>query len=134
MSGCVFSVFLQKVKIRIQNELTVHPSASLSVNEDVRNNFSQSYQCFNALKCQKCAIKNFFSMLAPGPLDRFQVSSQVFKSKGRRRNPKATSSLTNFALYLKWPFKAVLLSNIFGPLDRFQCPKIVKNYYGAPPL
>ena len=59
-------------------------------------------------------------MLTPGPLDRFQVSSQVFKSKGRRRNPKATSSLTNFALYLKWPCKAVLLSNIFGPLDRFQ--------------
>ena len=132
VSGCVFSVLLQKVKIRIQNELTVHPSASLSVNEDVRNNFSQSYQCFNALKCRKCAIKKF-SMLTPGPLDRFQVSSQVFKSKGSRRNPKATSSLTNFALYLKWPCKAVLLSDrrkcaikIFfsmlapGPLDRFQ--------------
>ena len=91
MSGCVFSVFLQKVKIRIQNELTVHPSASLSVNEDVRNNFSQSYQCFNALKCQKCAIKKFFSMLAPGPLDRFQVSSQVFKSKGRKQKVRQIS-------------------------------------------
>ena len=54
MSGCVFSVLLQKVKIKIQNELTVHPSASLSINEDVKINFKQSNQCFNALKCQKC--------------------------------------------------------------------------------
>ena len=92
MSGCVFSVFLQKVKIRIQNELTVHPSASLSVNEDVRNNFSQSYQCFNALKCRKCAIKKF-SMLTPGPLDRFQVSSKVFKSKGPLDRFQASSQV-----------------------------------------
>ena len=54
MSGCVFSVPLQKVKIKIQNELTVHTSASLSINEDVKINFKQSNQCFNALKCQKC--------------------------------------------------------------------------------
>ena len=92
VSGCVFSVLLQKVKIRIQNELTVHPSASLSVNEDVRNNFSQSYQCFNALKCRKCAIKKF-SMLTPGPLDRFQVSSKVFKSKGPLDRFQASSQV-----------------------------------------
>ena len=50
-------MLVQKVKIKIQNDLIDHLSASQSVNEDVRNNFNQSNQCFNALKCQKCAIK-----------------------------------------------------------------------------
>ena len=66
MSGCVFSVPLQKVKIKIQNELTVHPSASLSINEDVKINFKQSNQCFNALKCQKI-VKKFENYGAPPP-------------------------------------------------------------------
>ena len=62
--GCVslvrgrnFSVLLQKVKIKIQNDVIVHPSASLSANEYVKIYFNQSNQCFNALKCQKCVIK-----------------------------------------------------------------------------
>jgi len=55
--GRDFSALLQKVKIKIQNDVIVHQSASQSVNEDVRINFKQSNQCFNALKCQKCAIK-----------------------------------------------------------------------------
>ena len=66
-------MLLQKVKIKIQNDVIVHQSASLSVNEDVRINFKQSYQCLHALKCQKCAIKKIdrkILMLTPGPLDR----------------------------------------------------------------
>ena len=73
MSGCLFSVLLQKVKIKIQNDVIGHQSASLSVNEDVRTNFNQSYQCLNALKCQKCAIKKIdrkILMLTPGPLSK----------------------------------------------------------------
>ena len=113
VSGCVFSVLLQKVKIKIQNDVIVHQSASLSVNEDVRINFKQSNQCLNALKRQKCAIKKIdrkILMLTPGPLvqkalqisffDRsfsgqvfgssslqvFKSKSQVFKSKSRRNH------------------------------------------------
>ena len=71
MSGCFFSVLLQKVKFKIQNDLIDHQSASQSGYEDVRIGFKQSKQSFNALKCRKCAIKKF-SMLTPGPLDRFQ--------------------------------------------------------------
>ena len=55
--GRDFSALLQKVKIKIQNDVIVHQSASLSDNEDVRIDFNQSNQCFNALKRQKCAIK-----------------------------------------------------------------------------
>ena len=61
-----------KVKIKIQNDLTGHPSANLSVHEDVNITFNQSKKFFCALKCQK--------------VDRHQ-----------------------------------------------KCPKIVKNYHGAPP-
>ena len=43
------------MKIKIQNGLIDHLSASQSVYEDVRNNYNQSNQCFDALKCQKCA-------------------------------------------------------------------------------
>jgi len=46
---------IQKVKIKIQNDLIDHLSASQSVYEDVRNNFNQANRCFDALKCQKCA-------------------------------------------------------------------------------
>ena len=89
--GRNFSVLLQKVKNKIQNDLTDHLSASQSVNEGISVGFKQSNQCFNALKCQKWAIGGIdrkFLMLAPGP----PVSSQVFEffeffeSKGRRRN------------------------------------------------
>ena len=98
MSGCVFSVLLQKVKFKTQNDLIDHQSASQSGYEDVRIGFKQSKQSFNALKCRKCAIKIkiknarsrairtnlvFVRSIVFKPLDRFfQVSSQVFKSKG----------------------------------------------------
>ena len=88
MSGCFFSVLLQKTKINIQNDVIVHQSASLGVNEDVRIYFKQSNRCSNALKCQKWAIKKIL-MLTPGPLvQQISFSSQIFKffkSKGRRR-------------------------------------------------
>ena len=51
----LFCARTKKVKIKIQNGLIDHLSASQSVYEDVRNNFNQSNQCFDALKCQKCA-------------------------------------------------------------------------------
>ena len=57
--GRNFSVLLQKAKIKIQNDLTDHQSASQSDNEDVEINFNQSDQCFDALKRQKCVIKKF---------------------------------------------------------------------------
>ena len=76
MSGCVFSVLLQKVKIKIQNDVIVHQSASLSVNEDVRINFKQSNQCFNALKCPKIVKKFGENYGAPPPpcLESFDVN------------------------------------------------------------
>ena len=98
VSGCVFSVLLQKVKIKIQNDVIVHQSASLGVNEDVRINFKQSNQCSNALKRQRCAIKKIdrkILMLTPGPgplvqkvlqisfFDR-SFSSQVFKYSSQK--------------------------------------------------
>ena len=94
MSGCFFSVLLQKTKINIQNDVIVHQSASLSVNEDVRIYFKQSNRCSNALKCQKWAIKKIL-MLTPGPLVQQKVDRTFFKSKGRRR-PFFTSSIERF--------------------------------------
>ena len=62
-----FSVLLQKVKIKIQNDLIDRQSASPSVNEDVRINFKQSHQCFNALKCPKIVKKFEENYGAPPP-------------------------------------------------------------------
>ena len=101
VSGCVFSVLSQKVKIKTQNELTGHPSASLSVYKDVKIIIKISKQCFEAVKCEYSAFKVPILVLAPGPLfvlsaivpkvvqkvlqnsffDR-SFSSQVFKSSG----------------------------------------------------
>jgi len=103
VSGCVFSVLSQKVKIKTQNELTGHPSASLSVYKDVKIIIKISKQCFEAVKCEYSAFKVPILVLAPGPLfvlsaivpkvvqkvlqnsffDR-SFSSQVFKSSSLR--------------------------------------------------
>ena len=57
--GRDFSVLLQKVKNKIQNDLTDHLSASQSVNEGISINFKQSKQCFNALKCLKIVFSKW---------------------------------------------------------------------------
>ena len=53
----LFLSALTKVKFKTQNDLIDHQSASQSGYEDVRIGFKQSKQSFNALKCQKWAIK-----------------------------------------------------------------------------
>ena len=69
MRGRDFSALLKKVKIKIQNDLIDRLSASQSVNEDVRINFKQSNQCFNALKCPKI-VKNYYGAPPPPELER----------------------------------------------------------------
>ena len=113
-------------------------SASQSVNEDVRINFKQSNQCFNALKCQKCAIKIKIKMLTPGlPLlmlsaivqraivqkVKIYVSITEDQSKGRRRrNPedvriyfKQLNRCSNALKCQKWTIKKILMLTP-GPL------------------
>ena len=99
------------MKIKIQNDVIVHQSASLSVNEDVRITIKISNQCFKAVKCEysafKVARRQLFLMLTPGPLQRpifvlapgpffvlsaivqnsfFDRSIVVFKSKSRHNH------------------------------------------------
>ena len=110
MSGCVFSVLLQKVKIKTQNELTGHPSASLSIYKDVKIIIKISNQCFKAVKSEYSAFKVVrrqpILTLAPGPLQRlpifvlsaivqkfFDRSIVVFKSKSRHSKSKSKSSI-----------------------------------------
>ena len=75
-------MLVQKVKIKIQNDLIDHLSASQSVNEDVRINFKQSNRSFNALKCPKIVKnKNYYD--APPPPVREaadDLSKLVFRS------------------------------------------------------
>ena len=62
------------MKIKIQNVLTDHPSASLSVHKDVKITIKVSNQCFKAVKCEysvfKVVRRQPFLMLTPGPLQR----------------------------------------------------------------
>ena len=132
-----------KVKIKIQNDVIVHQCASLSVNEDVRIDFNQSNQCFNALKCRKCAIKI---------KKRGCVTVRVRSRAIDRENPKIEKNvkLTEFehngacSSFLNLFWKVVLASFERLLVKRFfdkegQCPKIVKKIdefdenYGAPP-
>ena len=123
MSGCFFSVLLQKVKIKIQNDVIVHQSASLSVNEDVRINFKQSKQSFNALKCQKCAIiiksKNAHSRAVRTNLVRTNLvffRSIVFKFLG----PQVLKSGIRLSQGVDEDVYGHGLRCYAGPLDRFQ--------------
>ena len=117
MSGCVFSVLLQKVKIKTQNELTGHPSASLSIYKDVKIIIKISNQCFKAVKSEYSAFKVVrrqpILTLAPGPLQRlpifvlsaivqkfFDRSIVIFKSKSRRNHEqKVNKVILNFDCY-----------------------------------
>ena len=113
-------MLVQKVKIKIQNDLIDHLSASQSVNEDVRNNFNQSNQCFNALKCQKCAIKKIVYCVE---LFTFVFTKSFTKSFIKSFTKSFTNSFVNEDVRI----------NFKQCFNALKCPKIVKNYYGAPP-
>ena len=111
-------MLVQKVKIKIQNDVIVHPSASLSANEYVKIYFNQSNQCFNALKCLNIVFSKWLKivlMLIPGPLVDRTFSSRRRCSKGRRRQ--------------KWAIKTKILMLIPGPLvDRTFSSQVFKFF------
>ena len=76
--GRDFSALLQKVKIKIQNDVIVHQSASQIAWLYCVVRCYRFYQCFKAVKCEYSAFKidRKILMLTPGPLDR-TFSSQI---------------------------------------------------------
>ena len=132
--GRDFSVLLQKVKNKIQNDLTDHLSASQSVNEGISINFKQSKQCFNALKCLKIVFSKWLKivlMLIPGPLVDRTFSSQVFKSLvqqisfSRSLVQQISFSRSN-ALKCQWAIKTNFLMLTPGPLNRTFSSQVFK--------
>ena len=139
MSGCFFSVLLQKTKIKTQNDVIDHQSASQSGYEDVRISFKQSKQFFKALKCRKCEIKIKFNnahsravnVRTNRPLDR-TFSSQVFKRFKRFKSKGSQSAIlsvyfkqsnqcSNALKCQKWAIKKIDMKILMltpGPLDR----------------
>ena len=155
VSGCFFSVLLQKVKIKIQNDVIVHQSASLSVGEDVRISFKQSYQCLNALKCQKCAIKEIdrkilmltpgplidrkILMLTPGPLvqkshfsiDRFRVKSSSRRVGFSSRNVVVIISAIVPKVLQNSFFDRSFSGQVLAPGPLFVLSAIIPKFYGT---
>ena len=124
-------MLLQKAKIKIQNDLTDHQSASQSDNEHVRIDFNQLNQCFDALKCLKIVFSEWLKivlMLIPGPLDRSSSISKsssifkLFKSKVRQSASLSVFNQCSNALKCqKWAIKKIdtkILMLTPGPLDR----------------
>ena len=126
--GRDFSVLLQKVKNKIQNDLTDHLSASQSVNEGISINFKQSKQCFNALKCLKIVFSKWLK-IAPPPPERAaavdDLSKLVFRSINALKCLKIGKSYYDRSIVV---FKQSNQSNLC--FNALKCPKIIKNYYG----
>ena len=122
--GRDFSVLLQKVKNKIQNDLTDHLSASQSVNEGISINFKQSKQCFNALKCLKIVFSKWLK-IAPPPPERAaavdDLSKLVFRSINALKCPKIVK--------IYYDRSIVVFKQSNQCFNVLKCPKIVKSYY-----
>ena len=125
-------MLLQKVKIKIQNDVRGHPSASHLFCECLVVFLVYKKECFSALKCERKA-KAKAKITAPHPLHADDLSKLVLQNDSIVQNalkcPKVVKSYSLFDSF-QLVFRLVFRSIIQNAL---KCPKIIKNYYGAPP-